>query len=60
MIRDLHQSTPEKLEQLLGKTGYELWNKAKGDHTSTITEYREPKSISKENTFDEMFLISNS
>ena len=53
LIRDLHQSTPEKLEQLLGKTGYELWNKAKGDHTSTITEYREPKSISKENTFDE-------
>ena len=53
LIRDLHQSTPEKLEQLLGKTGCELWNKAKGDHTSTITEYREPKSISKENTFDE-------
>lgn len=53
LIRDLHQSTPEKLEKLLGKWGNELWNKAQGEHTSTITEYREPKSISKENTFEE-------
>lgn len=53
LIGDIHQTTPENLEKLLGKWGYELWNKAQGNHTSTIEEYREPKSISKENTFEE-------
>jgi len=52
-IRDIHNSTPEILEKLLGKWGYELWNKAQGNHTSTINQYRESKSISKENTFHE-------
>jgi len=53
LIRDIHNTTPENLERLLGKWGYELWNKSQGDHTSVIKEYREPKSISKENTFEE-------
>lgn len=53
LIRDIHQTTAENLEKLLGKWGYDLWNKAQGTHESTITEYREPKSISKENTFEE-------
>ena len=53
LIRDIHNSTPENLEKLLGKWGYELWNKAQGNHTSVVTEYRESKSISKENTFEE-------
>jgi DNA polymerase-4 len=53
LIGDIHQATPENLEKLLGKWGYELWNKAQGNHTSTIEEYREPKSISTENTFEE-------
>jgi DNA polymerase-4 len=53
LIRDIHNSTPEMLEKLLGKWGYELWNKAQGFHESIITGYREPKSISKENTFEE-------
>src|SRR6185503_8525525 len=52
-IRDIHSSSPEHLEKLLGKWGYELWNKAQGTHTSTISQYRESKSISKENTFFE-------
>ncbi|HEY5368288.1 MAG TPA: DNA polymerase IV [Hanamia sp.] len=52
-IRDIHNSTPENLEKLLGKWGYELWNRAKGTHASTISQYRESKSISKENTFHE-------
>jgi len=55
-IRDIHETTPENLEKLLGKWGYELWNKAQGNHTSVITEYREAKSISKENTFHENVL----
>jgi DNA polymerase-4 len=53
LIGDIHQATPENLEKLLGKWGYELWNKAQGNHTSTIEKYREPKSISTENTFEE-------
>jgi DNA polymerase-4 len=52
-IRDIHSSSPEHLEKLLGKWGYELWSKAQGTHTSTISQYRESKSISKENTFFE-------
>jgi DNA polymerase-4 len=51
-IRDLHNTTPENLEKLLGRWGYELWEKAQGVHLSVITEYRESKSISKENTFE--------
>ena len=53
LIRDIHQTTAENLEKILGKWGYDLWIKAQGIHESTITEYREPKSISKENTFEE-------
>lgn len=53
LIKDIHNTTPENLEKLLGKWGYELWYKAQGKHTSVITEYRDPKSISKENTFEE-------
>lgn len=52
-IRDIHNTTPQNLEKILGKWGYELWNRAQGIHESRITEYREAKSISKENTFHE-------
>ncbi|MEO9021264.1 MAG: DNA polymerase IV [Ginsengibacter sp.] len=53
LIRDIQDSTPENVERILGKWGNELWNKSQGTHTSVITEYRESKSISKENTFEE-------
>jgi DNA polymerase IV len=53
LIKDLHHTTPENLEKLVGKWGYELWNKAQGNHSSVIAQYREQKSISKENTFEE-------
>ncbi len=53
LIKDIHNTTPANLEKILGKWGYELWNKAQGNHSSIITEYREAKSISKENTFQE-------
>ena len=52
-IRDIYKTTPEKLESILGKWGFDLWNKAQGIHHSTITPYHEAKSISTENTFDE-------
>ena len=53
LIKDIHNTTAENFEKLLGKYGFELWNKAQGDHTSVIKEYHESKSISKENTFFE-------
>jgi DNA polymerase-4 len=53
LIKDIHNTTPENFEKLLGKWGFELWNKAQGNHSSTISAYREQKSISKENTFEE-------
>jgi DNA polymerase-4 len=52
-IKDIHNTTAENFEKLLGKSGFELWNRAQGDHTSVIKEYHESKSISKENTFHE-------
>ncbi|HXR83351.1 MAG TPA: DNA polymerase IV [Hanamia sp.] len=52
-IRDIHNTTAENLEKILGKWGNELWYKAQGTYESTIKEYHEPKSISKENTFEE-------
>lgn len=53
LIKHIHDTTSENLEKLIGKWGIELWNKAQGNHTSIIKEYREQKSISKENTFGE-------
>jgi DNA polymerase IV len=53
LIGDLQKTDPETLEKLLGKWGIDLWTKAQGSHSSTISEFREAKSISKENTFDE-------
>jgi len=53
LIRDIHNNTAEKFEKLLGKWGYDLWHRAQGAHTSVIAQYRETKSISKENTFFE-------
>ena len=53
LIKDIHNTTAEKFEKLLGKSGFELWNRAQGGHTSVIKEYHESKSISKENTFHE-------
>ncbi|MEO8413924.1 MAG: DNA polymerase IV [Ginsengibacter sp.] len=52
-IKDIHNTTPENLEKILGKWGFDLWNKAQGTGHSTITPYHEAKSISTENTFEE-------
>ena len=53
LIRDIHNSSIEKIEELLGKWGRDLWEKAQGTHTSLIHPYRKSKSISKENTYME-------
>ena len=52
-ISDIHNTTPEKMEKILGKWGVDLWNKVQGAHDSTVTPYHESKSISTENTFEE-------
>ena len=52
-IREVHNTTAEKLEKILGKWGFDLWNKVQGTHYSTINPYHESKSISTENTFEE-------
>lgn len=53
LIGDLHKTTAENLQNLLGKSGFDLWHKAQGTHISIVEPYRESKSISKENTFSE-------
>ncbi|MGN6340851.1 MAG: DNA polymerase IV [Ginsengibacter sp.] len=53
LIRDIHNSSVQMLEELLGKWGRDLWEKAQGTHTSVIHPYRASKSISKENTYME-------
>ncbi len=53
LIGDLHNTSPEKMEKLFGKWGYDLWNRAQGGHDSSISGYHEAKSISTENTFEE-------
>lgn len=52
-IKDIHNTSPENLERVLGKWGRDLWHKVQGTHYSTIAAYHEAKSISTENTFEE-------
>jgi DNA polymerase IV len=52
-IKDIHNASPEQIEKILGKWGFDLWNKVQGTHHSTITPYHESKSISTEHTFEE-------
>lgn len=52
-IRDIDVYGKEKMEQILGNYGVELWNKAQGIHHREVTPFHEAKSISTENTFHE-------
>lgn len=62
-IRDILLFSPEKLEEKLGKWGADLWLKAQGIYEGEVSNEREAKSISTENTFHEFtgnqdFLLS--
>jgi len=62
-INDISLKPKEELEERLGKGGNDLWNKSFGLHNSEVRQYREAKSISSENTFNEnksepVFLMS--
>ncbi len=50
-IRDLQNSSENRLIQLCGNNGRILWLKANGLHDTPLTEYSERKSISTERTF---------
>ncbi|MDQ2753060.1 MAG: DNA polymerase IV [Bacteroidota bacterium] len=62
-IRDILLFSKEDLETKLGKWGSDLWFKAQGVSDSEVSNEREAKSISTENTFHEFtddtnFLLS--
>ncbi len=62
-INDISLKTKAELEERLGKSGIDLWNKSVGLHNSEVKQYREAKSVSSENTFnenttDQVFLMS--
>jgi DNA polymerase-4 len=52
-LRDIQQAAPEHLQQLLGKRGQSVWERANGICHSEVAAYDEHKSISKEHTFEE-------
>lgn len=52
-IRLLSEIPVELLQNMLGKTGAELWRKSHGIDDSPVVPYQEQKSISTENTFQQ-------
>ncbi|MBK7099373.1 MAG: DNA polymerase IV [Sphingobacteriales bacterium] len=52
-VKILSEIPVEYLQNLLGKYGSELWRKANGMDDSPVIPYREQKSISTENTFQQ-------
>ena len=52
-IQTLSEMPLEVLQQLVGKNGSVLWQKAHGIDESLVIPYSERKSISKENTFSQ-------
>ena len=52
-IADIRRKPLALLEKHLGKYGAELYQKAKGIHLGEVVPYREAKSVSTENTFED-------
>jgi DNA polymerase IV len=50
-VKTLSEIPIEMLQNLLGKSGTELWRRANGIDESAVIPYQEQKSISTENTF---------
>jgi DNA polymerase-4 len=51
-IQTLSEMPADLLQQLLGKNGQDLWNKANGIDNAAVEPYTERKSISAEHTFE--------
>lgn len=52
-VKVLSEIPIEYLQNLMGKSGTDLWRKANGIDESPVIPYREQKSISTENTFQQ-------
>ena len=52
-IQTLADMPPEVLQQMIGKNGIDLWNKANGVDNNPVEPYKERKSISTERTFNQ-------
>ena len=52
-INDIFKAGEKGLEERLGKMGTDLFQKSQGIHNGIVSPYREAKSISSENTFNE-------
>jgi len=52
-VKTLSEIPVEMLQNLLGKNGTELWQRANGIDESPVIPYHEQKSISTENTFSQ-------
>jgi len=52
IIKTLRDVPSEALQELLGKPGHAIWEKANGIDTNPIIPYSEKKSFSTEKTFD--------
>lgn len=52
-VKTLSEIPVEMLQNLLGKNGLELWQRAQGIDDSPVVPYQEQKSISTENTFSQ-------
>jgi DNA polymerase-4 len=53
VIRTLRQVPSEAMNELLGKPGIQLWNKANGVDPNPVIPYSEKKSIAAEHSFDQ-------
>ena len=51
-IKTLQEVPVEMLEQVFGKSGRIMWNKANGIDNTPVIQYSERKSMSKERTFE--------
>jgi DNA polymerase IV len=52
VIGDLADLGPERLAQVFGEAGRDLWARAVGQDTGRVTPSRERKSVGRETTFD--------
>lgn len=52
-ISTLQQMEVTALQQVLGKNGVSIWNKANGIDTSAVIPFHQQKSMSKETTFEQ-------
>lgn len=52
-VKTLSEIPVEMLQNLMGKTGTELWRRANGIDETPVIPYHEQKSISTENTFQQ-------